>query len=208
MSVERRHVCLGFTDERYPEGTHICYLYNDDAERRRILALFARHALLEGERLDYLADVADSAELPRVMDELGLLDPSHDLPGHIELATTRDGYFPAGTFDPDATLARMRKHYRDAMAGGRSGARITGEMGWALRGIPGSERLVEFESRINQLVREAPITVMCQYDLRGFDGATMFEIMSVHPVMVVGGHILRNPFYKQAASGHGHRPPP
>ena len=36
MTEERRHVCLGFTDERYPEGTHICYLYSDDEERRRI----------------------------------------------------------------------------------------------------------------------------------------------------------------------------
>jgi hypothetical protein len=208
MSVERRHVCLGFTDERYPEGTHICYLYNDDDERRRIMSLFARHALLEGERLDYVADVPDRADFPRVLAELGLLRPPHDLSGHVELATTRDGYFPEGAFDPDATLARIREHYREAMASGLSGARITGEMAWALRGVPGSERLVEFESRINELVRETPSTVMCQYDLREFDGATMFEVMSVHPVMVVGGQILRNPFYKQAASGHGHRPGP
>lgn len=208
MSVERRHVCLGFTDERYPEGTHICYLYNDDDERRRLLSLFARHTLVEGERLDYLADVSDSAHFPRVMADLGLPRPPHDLPGHIEIATTRDAYFPEGEFDPDATLARIRKHYQDAIASGLSGARITGEMAWALRGILGSERLVEFESRINQLVRETPSTVMCQYDLREFDGATIFDVMSVHPLMVVGGHILRNPFYKQPPSGHGHRPGP
>lgn len=208
MSVERRHVCLGFTDERYPEGTHICYLYNDDEERHRILSLFARHALLEGDRLDYLADVSDSAEFPRIMAELGLPHPRHDLAGHIEIATTRDAYFPTGEFDPDATLARIRQHFHDAMADGHNGARITGEMAWALRGIPGSERLIEFESRINQLVQETPSTVMCQYDLREFDGATMFDVMSVHPMIVIGGQILRNPFYQQQPGGHGHRPGP
>ncbi len=72
MSEERRHICLGFTDERYPEGTHICYLYNDDEERRRILPLFARHALIDHECFNYHADVPDAAGLPDVMAELDL----------------------------------------------------------------------------------------------------------------------------------------
>jgi hypothetical protein len=44
-----------------------------------------------------------------------------------------------------------------------------------------------------------PITVMCQYDLRLFDGAMMFEVMNVHPVMIVGGQIFHNPFYQRFA---------
>jgi len=205
MTQERRHICLGFTDERYPEGTHICYLYNNDEERRHIVSLFGRHALLEGERFDYVADVCGPADFPRVMAELDLHPGARPAHGHLEIGTTREGYFPEGEFRPDHTLDLIRRRYRQAIAAGLSGARVTGEMEWALRGIPGSERLVEFESRINDVVGETPTTVMCQYDLRQFDGATMFDIMSVHPVLIVGGHILRNPFYKHAAYRHGHR---
>lgn len=208
MTEERRHICLGFTDERYPEGTHICYLYNDDEERRRILPLFARHALLEHECFHYVADVQSSAELPRVMCELDLASAERDLTHRIAMATAPEGYYPEGRFDPDEMLARLRASYEQALAEGYAGARFAGEMTWALRGIPGADRVIECESRINDLVREAPVTVMCQYDLRQFDGAMMFDIMSVHPVLVVAGHILRNPFYQHPAAGHGHRTVP
>lgn len=203
MSEERRHICLGFTDERYPEGTHICYLYNDDEERRRILPLFARHALLDHDCFKYIADVTDGAGLARVTDELGLDSTERGLLRRIEILTANEGYFPDGGFDPDTMLARLRATYEQCLDAGFAGARITGEMCWALRGIPGADRILECESRINDLVREAPVTVMCQYDLRQFDGATMFDIMSVHPVIIVGGHILRNPFYRHPAASHG-----
>lgn len=196
MTEERRHICLGFTDELYPEGTHICYLYNDEEERRRILPLFARHALLEHESFDYIADVSSPEDLPRAMLERDLVRATRGLPGQIQMATSEQGYYPDGRFDPDAMLARLRAKYQQCLAQGLAGARFTGEMDWALRGIPGTDRIIECESRINELVKEAPVTVMCQYDMRKFDGATMFEVMNVHPVMVVGGHVLRNPFYQ------------
>lgn len=198
MAQPERHICLGFTDEPYPEGTHICYLYNDEEERRRILPAFARHALLEHESFGYLADVPTPADLPRAMAELQLARAVQGLPGQVEMATSRQGYYPDGSFDPDAMLARLRERYARCRAAGLAGARIAGEMTWALRGIPGADRIIECESRINGLVREAPITVMCQYDLRLFDGALMFDVMNVHPVMIVGGHVLRNPFYQEA----------
>ena len=91
-----------------------------------------------------------------------------------------------------------RAQYVQAKAAGLAGARVAGEMDWALRDVPGTDEIIECESRINELVKEAPITVMCQYDLRKFDGAMMFDVMNVHPVMIVGGHILRNPFFQKA----------
>ena len=196
MTEACRHICLGFTEERYPAGTHICYLYNSDEERRRILPLYARHALLENEAFGYLADVPTRAHLPEAIAQLDLTAAFLHAPSQVELSTSMEGYYPDGSFDPDTLLASLRAKYAQARAAGLQGARMAGEMDWALRGVPGSDRIIECESRINELVKETPITVMCQYDLRKFDGAMMFDVMNVHPVMIVGGHILRNPFYQ------------
>jgi hypothetical protein len=36
---------------------------------------------------------------------------------------------------------------------------------------------------------------MCEYDTELFDGLTLFEILSVHPLMVIHGQVMRNPYY-------------
>ena len=197
MARERRHICLGFTDEPYPEGTHICYLYSNEEERRRILPLFARQALLEHDSFDYLADVPTIGDLPRVMAELGIERATAGLPRQVTIATAMAGYCPGGCFDPEDMLGRLRARYVQARAAGLAGARIAGETSWAVRGVPGAERIIECESRINDMVEDTPITIMCQYDLRLFDGAMMFEVMNVHPVLIVGGQIFHNPFYQR-----------
>jgi hypothetical protein len=196
MTDPERHVCLGFTDERYPAGTHLCYLYSGDEERRQILPLYAREALLGHEAFNYVADVPSRAELPRALEALDLATAVRERPGQMEAAITAEGYYPNGHFSPDEMLARLRKAWEECQANGLAGARFAGEMTWALRGIPGADRILECETRINELIKEAPMTIMCQYDLNKFDGGMLYEVLNVHPVVIVGGHILRNPFFQ------------
>jgi hypothetical protein len=196
MAPPGRHVCLGFTDEPYPAGTHICYLYNDEEERRQILPLYARQALLANEAFSYVADVPSRAELPAVLERLDLATAARERPTRMEVAITAEGYFPTGCFDPDDMIARLREAYEQCLATGLAGVRFAGEMTWALRGIPGADRILEAETRINELIKEAPMTIMCQYDLNKFDGGLIYDVLNAHPVVIVGGHILRNPFYQ------------
>ncbi|MBF0539523.1 MAG: hypothetical protein HQL03_14855, partial [Nitrospirae bacterium] len=48
----------------------------------------------------------------------------------------------------------------------------------------------------NKLVLDYPFSALiCQYDAKMYSGATIFDVLSVHPFMVVKGQILRNPYY-------------
>jgi diguanylate cyclase (GGDEF)-like protein len=195
MKARRRHIRLGFTDEPYPEGTHICYFYGSDEERRHVLPQYIRHGLAERESVDYVADVPARKDLPRALAKLDIpLDDSH-FPGLLEALTVKQGYFPDGYFAVDSMLARLRAKYEQRKQAGYAGSRMAGEQTWALRGVPGADQVLECESRINQMLEEIPLTVMCQYDTRKFDGAMLFDVLSVHPVIIVRGHVLRNPFY-------------
>jgi hypothetical protein len=196
MAEPGRHICLGFTDEPYPAGTHICYLYSSDDERRQILPLYAQQALSANEAFCYVADVPSYAELPGVLEDLDLAASARERPDQMEVAITAEGYYPMGRFDPDDMIARLREAYQQCQANGMAGARFAGEMSWALRGVPGADRILECESRINDLIEEAPMTIMCQYDLTRFDGGLIYEVLNAHPVVIIGGHVLRNPFYQ------------
>ena len=195
MYTHNRQVSLGFTPDRYPEGTHICYLYDDEEERKRFMSAYVSSGMDERESVTYLADAAPGA-LDRTFGELGIARPSQDRQNHLLVASAVETICPGGRFDPDAMLDRLRDMYALHPAG-CAGARMAAEMTWALHGIPGSdsEHLTKFEGRINEVLKTHPLTVLCQYDTRKFDGATIFDLLNVHPIMIVHGQIMRNPFY-------------
>jgi hypothetical protein len=68
-------------------------------------------------------------------------------------------------------------------------------MGWATRRPPGYERLIEYESMLNDVIEREPFSGICQYDVRLFDGPTLLAVMEVHPYLLVRGQVLRNPNY-------------
>ena len=62
-------------------------------------------------------------------------------------------------------------------------------------GTPGSDRLMEYEALVNNVLKTHPITAVCQYDANRFSGATIVDVLKVHPMMIVRGQIVRNPYY-------------
>ena len=73
--------------------------------------------------------------------------------------------------------------------------RATGETSWAVRGIPGCDRLLEYEARLNTALETVPVTAVCQYDVNLFDGGTILDVLRVHPIMISRGQLVKNPFY-------------
>jgi hypothetical protein len=187
-----RQVPLGFTPELYPQGTHICYLYSDEEERKRFMSAYVTSGIGEHDSVTYLADTA-SDMLDRAIERLGIAAPAQHK-HQLTVATSMETYCPDGRFVPEKMLDNLREMYANSPAG-CAGARLSSEMTWALHDIPGVERLIEYEARINDQLKAYPLTTLCQYDTRKFSGATIFELLNVHPIMIVHGQIMRNPFY-------------
>ena len=61
--------------------------------------------------------------------------------------------------------------------------------------VPGGSRLLEYESKVSLLLKNCPVTAVCQYDARSFDGSTIMDILKVHPYMIVRGSVVNNPFF-------------
>lgn len=188
----RRPVPLGFTPDSFPEGTHICYLYSDEEERRRFMSKYAHAGFEVHECVTYLADT-DNTMLERAAEELGIL-PDEGPQEQLTLRTSMETYCPDGQFIKERMLGKLRDAYLGKPPG-CVGARLGAEMTWALRGLPGSEQLVEYEGLINILLKKYPLTTLCQYDTRKFSGEIIFRLLNVHPIMVVQGQIMSNPFY-------------
>jgi hypothetical protein len=183
---------MGFTSESFPAGTHMCLIYSQESERRKIIGKFLESGLLAQEKVAYFADTLSQEEV-----RSWLLDMGIDLPESegFSITDAAKTYSPSGEFVPETMLSTLREFYGQAKRSGYPNARVSGEMSWALKGIPGSERLMEYEALVNEVLVTHPVTAICQYDANRFSGGAILDVLKVHPMMVVHGQIVQNPFY-------------
>lgn len=195
MAARSGLVNLGFTPERYPAGLHVCLMYADEVDRRSVIYPYVRAGLQANEDVAYFADAVTTEFVERAIDERSAASLSREQLSRLRIASVEDVYLTAGVFEPDAMLSTLRRLYRESLDDGAEGCRVCGEMSWALRNVPGAQSLLQYESEINTLVKSTAMTTMCQYDTESFDGFILFDVVSVHPLMVIRGQLMRNPCY-------------
>jgi len=188
-------VSLGLTERKFPPGAHVCQIFSDDNEWQDSLLRFLTSGRSAGEKVACFSERADEALVMAPFLEQGLDCASDCQCGALSFSKTSEVYFQDGRFDPGRMLALLTQFYRDSLKDGYPGARVIGEMTPEVQTIPGGSRLLEYESKVSLLLREHPVTAVCQYDARKFDGATILDILKVHPFMIVRGSVVQNPFF-------------
>ena len=189
---QNKLIPMGFTQESFPAGTHMCLIYAQESERRRVISKFLESGLLAKEKVAYFADMLTSEEVREWLGNMGVALPEND---GFAITDARKTYCPGSEFVPETMLQTLREFYGQAKQEGYPNARVSGEMSWALKGIPGSDRLMEYEALVNEVLITHPVTAICQYDANRFSGATILDVLKVHPMMVVHGQIVQNPYY-------------
>ena len=186
---------MGFTDEPFPVGSHVCLIYESEDERRSLMSKFIEAGLNDGERVLYLTDVMKPTELLDWLSDLGVDIPAGADADRFTVTDAESVYCRGGEFNPERMFEFWGELYEDSLARKYPAVRATGETSWAVRGIPGSERLIEYEALLNKALETVPVTAVCQYDVNLFDGGTIFDILRVHPIMISRGQLVKNPFY-------------
>lgn len=190
-------ISLGFTNEIFPPGVHICQVYASEEERETALLQFMHSGV---QAKECTACFSAKTTKDKVLDYLEKQGVNiNDLNFHkgLQVEDTSRVYLQNGVFDPERMLVMLAKYYDDSVRNGFSAARVIGEMMPDVEKAPGGHRLLEYECRVSQLLRTHPVTAVCQYSAHTFDGATIMEILRVHPLMVVRGAVVHNPFYVQ-----------
>ncbi len=196
MGGEQREISLGFSDEKVKEGHHIVYVYNDDWERKRTMAKFLQQGLIDNEKVLYLVDDITPNEMKAELLDLGV-----DVEEKQKDFDITEGHYtrcPNNYFSREFMLGVVGDYYKDAINEGYDGARGAGEMSWALiEGRATVQDLLIYEAELNTILVDYPLTTVCQYDARRFDGAIIMDMLSVHPMMIVRGQLVKNPSYVQ-----------
>lgn len=195
LSSDHPSVSLGFTRNPVPRGTHLCLIFTSEDERVDSLRKFIRSGLEGGERVACFSDRFPEADLETYLAEHGIQCCDHRSRGDLHLRGTREVYFEENRFVPDRMLRALDDFYQESKSQGYAGARIIGEMTPEIETVPGGDRLLEYECRVSMMLEAHPLIAVCQYDATAFDGATILEVLKVHPKMIVNGAVVENPFF-------------
>jgi len=187
-------------------GDHICCLYETEEEHRAVLTPFLHQGLKRGEKVLYIVDAHTAEAVLGYLRNDGLDVEPYLTSGQLTIVTSQDAYMQQGVFDPDEMIAFLRAETERTLAEGYSALRVTGEMSWALGGLPGSERLMDYEAKLNEFFPGSDCLAMCQYDRRAFSPSLLLDVLCTHPIAVVGTEVYDNPYYVPPAGFLGDDP--
>ncbi|MFH0777687.1 MAG: MEDS domain-containing protein, partial [Candidatus Eisenbacteria bacterium] len=175
-------------------GDHVGFLYQMEDEHRIVLTSYLKEGFRRGEKVIYIVDTHPKQAILRYLRGNGVDVEEALAGGRLTILSSVESYGAKGSFDPERMLELVRTETEKALSEGYPAVRATGEMSWALKGLPGSERLIEYEARLDEMCRSVQVTALCQYDRRRFSPSVLLEVLHTHPIMIVGMEVLPN-FY-------------
>lgn len=181
----------------YHEGDHVCTLYSSPEEQLQAAVEYIRGGLSRRERCLYVCCEHSVDDFRAALRNAGIDAEAEEARGALLLLTKYDGHLKDGSFDPDRMIAMLHQAVKDALDAGFTGLCAAGDMSWLLDEAPGSERLAEYEARLNHFYQCNHALGLCQYNVRTISPAALDHCLATHPVVRMEGPILLdNPFYE------------
>jgi len=174
---------------------HVCAFFDSRDEEYSVLGPYYKEGFVAGEKALHIVDSAHCEDHRQRLTALGVDVTACEKSGQLELTTPQDTYLAGGVFEPNRMLISIDRGVADAKERGFRRTRIMGKMDWAFMGAPGSDRLIEYEILVNEILARTRQPAICVYDAAQLTGAMMLDILRCHPLTLVNGAVHENPFF-------------
>ena len=192
---------------------HVAAFYASHEEEERVMLPFLLEGQAAGNHGIVIGDTSNRQNRLRRLARAGLGlatgAAGEDAAGRVAVRDWSEAHLRGGRFDQASMLALIRETGESAARQGAGLTRIWSSQEWALRDVAGVEDLAEYKSRCNAVLVGYDLAVVCAYDLRKFSAGAVFDILRVHPYVIIAGTLRRNPFFVSTerflAELHGRR---
>ena len=181
----------------YQQGDHVCGLYATPEEQLAAAVEYIRAGLDRGERCLYVCCEHGVREFRAALKRSGINVAAEEKRGALILLTKHQGHLAGGRFDPDKMISMLHAAVEDALEAGFKGLAAAGDMSWLLDEAPGSEKLAEYEARLNHFYQNNRALGLCLYNRTKLPDAALDHGLATHRYIRIEGPILlHNPFYE------------
>ena len=179
-----------------PCATHICAFFDSVEQEYDCLVPYFAEGLKQGEQVVTIRDAQEMAPHTRALQDR--MDVRLDEPlrtGQFRVLASEETYLRDGFFGHERMGLMLEDVLKEAEASPFGRVRTCGDMTWALREMPGTDELMEYESRVNAFLQNHDCTLMCVYDVNKFSGRAVMDVLATHPMVLMGDRMYENPYY-------------
>lgn len=174
---------------------HICAFFDSREEQYEVLLPWLQEGISNNEELLNILS-GDSHEDHRTrLAKAGIPVQDALTRRQLKVVATEDSYLLGGAFAAERMFNIVAQAIIEAQTGPYGNLRAYGEMEWALKNLPGTDELIEYEARLNLLAPKHECSILCSYDINEFSGRAIADILATHPHVIMNGKIHRNPHY-------------
>ena len=194
MTATRDPALLAALEQLGPHD-HLCSIYSSPEEHFAVAIPFIRIGLERGEKCIYVADDETEGAVRDAMYAGGIDVERAIATASLVLERKEDAYLKQGSFDPEWMFRFWSEATAEAMRQGYTALRATGETEWVVRGAPGLERWIEYESRMAHMIAHHNCIALCQYNRELFTPELVLDVIRTHPTVIYRGVVCRNMYY-------------
>jgi DNA-binding CsgD family transcriptional regulator len=162
-----------------PWGTHLCLFHETKQDFLDTMVPYFRAGLENNEFCLWVLQpsIAEQDALEALKQGVPDFD-RHLSNGSMELVSQHHWYTEEGRFDLTTVIGRFRKKLREAVSKGYVGLRVDGSSAWLQRAD--ASAFSEYEDKLDHLIADEKMIVVCSFSLRGIDAAAVLDAARTH----------------------------
>ncbi len=175
-------------------GSHLCSIYRNRREQLSVTVPYLAFGLQHSERCIYITD-RGSLDICRLLKRYSIDAEEYLKTGQLAFLTTAQTYLRDGFFSPTGMLDYIEYSHYETLKSGYYGLRGSGELSDFSWDGSFNEKLIEYESRLNNCFVRNRLVAICQYDERKVPEEVLLHVLQTHPKAVIYGVLYNNPYY-------------
>jgi hypothetical protein len=176
-------------------GCHVCVFFTGREDEYDVLLPFMGEGFGVGDRAIHILDESHRGERMRRLTESGIDTEVAVRNGLLELRSWENAHLRGGRFDQNRMIDLLKELGSAEERRGIHVTRLWANMEWALLDFPGTHDILEYESRVNDVLPNYNMVTVCTYDPTKFSASLVMDVLRTHPQVIAGGILQENPFY-------------
>lgn len=174
---------------------HICGFFDSREQQYEVIIPYIMEGLEANDKVINILEGNRHGEHCRCLADNGISIAQKLSSGQLEVLASENTYINNSEFAAEKMYKTLEQTLLSASRAGYDSVRACGDMVWALKNLPGTDELLEYEAKLNFLTPQHAVSLICMYDINSFSPSTLTDILLTHPYVIKDGKISKNPHY-------------